>query len=52
MEHLESQLPAWETELGDDLLDAIDEIVPPGVTLNPPDSGYQNPALEPDARRP
>jgi aryl-alcohol dehydrogenase-like predicted oxidoreductase len=51
MEHLESQLPAWEVELGEDLLDAIDEIVPPGVTLNPPDSGYQNPALEPDARR-
>jgi aryl-alcohol dehydrogenase-like predicted oxidoreductase len=51
MEHLESQLPAWEIELGDDLLDAIDEIVPPGVTLNPPDNGYINPALEPDARR-
>jgi aryl-alcohol dehydrogenase-like predicted oxidoreductase len=51
MEHLESQLGAWEIELGDDLLDAIDEIVPPGVNLNPPDSGYQNPALEPDARR-
>ncbi len=51
MEHLESQLPAGELELGEDLLDAIDEIVPPGVNLNPPDSGYQNPALEPDARR-
>jgi aryl-alcohol dehydrogenase-like predicted oxidoreductase len=51
MEHLESQLPAWEVELDEDLLDAIDEIVPPGVTLNPPDSGYANPALEPDARR-
>jgi aryl-alcohol dehydrogenase-like predicted oxidoreductase len=51
MEHLESQLPAWELELGDDLLDAIDEIVPPGVNLNPPDSGYANPALEPGARR-
>ncbi len=51
MEHLESQLPAWELELGDDLLDAIDEIVPPGVNLNPPDSGYVNPALEPGARR-
>jgi aryl-alcohol dehydrogenase-like predicted oxidoreductase len=51
MEHLESQLPAGQLELGEDLLDAIDEIVPPGVNLNPPDSGYQNPALEPDARR-
>jgi aryl-alcohol dehydrogenase-like predicted oxidoreductase len=51
MEHLESQLPASELELDDDLLDAIDEIVPPGVNLNPPDSGYANPALEPGARR-
>jgi aryl-alcohol dehydrogenase-like predicted oxidoreductase len=51
MEHLESQLPAGELGLGEDLLDAIDEIVPPGVNLNPPDSGYMNPALEPDARR-
>src|ERR671939_891755 len=30
MEHLESQLPAAEVELGDDLLDRIDEIVAPG----------------------
>jgi aryl-alcohol dehydrogenase-like predicted oxidoreductase len=51
MEHLESQLPAGELELDDELLDRIDEIVPPGVTLNPPDNGYANPALEPGARR-
>ena len=51
MEHLVSQLPAWEIVLDEGLLDAIDEIVPPGVNLNPADSGYQNPALEPDARR-
>jgi aryl-alcohol dehydrogenase-like predicted oxidoreductase len=51
MEHLESQLPAAEVELGDDLLDRIDEIVAPGVNLSEADVGWQNPALEPAARR-
>ena len=51
MEHLESQLPAAEAVLGDEILDRIDEIVPPGVNLNPSDVGYQNPALSPTARR-
>jgi hypothetical protein len=51
MEQLESQLPAAEVELSDDVLDRIDEIVPPGINLNPADSGWQSPALEPTARR-
>jgi aryl-alcohol dehydrogenase-like predicted oxidoreductase len=51
MEQLESQLPAADVVLGDDILDHIDEIVPPGVNLNPADGGWQNPALEPAARR-
>jgi aryl-alcohol dehydrogenase-like predicted oxidoreductase len=51
MEQLESQLPAAEAVLGDDVLDRIDEIVPPGVNLNPADAGYQNPALALAARR-
>jgi aryl-alcohol dehydrogenase-like predicted oxidoreductase len=51
MEHLGSQLPAMDVVLGDDVLDEIDAIVPPGVNLNPADSGYQNPALRPSARR-
>jgi hypothetical protein len=51
MEHLESQLPAADLELADDLLDRIDEIVPPGTNVNPADTGWQNPALEPTARR-
>ena len=51
MEHLESQLPAADLELDDELLDRIDAIVPPGVNLNPADGGYSNPALEPSARR-
>jgi aryl-alcohol dehydrogenase-like predicted oxidoreductase len=51
MEQLESQLTAADVELSDQVLDRIDEIVPPGVTLNPADGGWSNPALEPTARR-
>jgi aryl-alcohol dehydrogenase-like predicted oxidoreductase len=51
MEHLESQLGAADVELSDDVLDRIDEIVPPGTNLNPADGGWVNPALEPAARR-
>jgi aryl-alcohol dehydrogenase-like predicted oxidoreductase len=51
MEHLESQLAAADVVLTDDVLDRIDEIVPPGINLNPADGGWQNPALEPAARR-
>jgi aryl-alcohol dehydrogenase-like predicted oxidoreductase len=51
MEQLESQLPAADVTLSDDVLDKIDEIVPPGVNLNEADSGWQNPALAPEARR-
>jgi aryl-alcohol dehydrogenase-like predicted oxidoreductase len=51
MEHLESQLSAADVELSDDVLDRIDEIVPPGVNVNPADGGQPNPALEPEARR-
>ena len=51
MEHLDSQLPAAQVHLTDDVLDQIDKIVPPGVTLNPADNGWVSPALEPAARR-
>ena len=51
MEHLESQLTAADVELSADVLDRIDEIVPPGVNVNPTDAGYQNPALTPAALR-
>jgi len=51
MEHLESQLTAAGTVLSDDVLDRIDEIVPPGITLNPADNGWVSPALEVSARR-
>ncbi len=51
MDHLESQLPAADVELSDDVLDKIDEIVPPGMNVNPADTGWTNPAFEPAARR-
>jgi aryl-alcohol dehydrogenase-like predicted oxidoreductase len=51
MEQLESQLTAADVELSDELLDKIDEIVPPGVNVSPTDGGWPNPALEPAARR-
>ena len=51
MEQLESQLGAADVELDDALLDRIDEIVPPGTTINPTDAGWTNPALEARARR-
>jgi aryl-alcohol dehydrogenase-like predicted oxidoreductase len=51
MEQLESQLPAADVALSTDVLDRIDEIVPPGTNLNPADAGWQNPALAPAARR-
>ena len=51
MEHLEGQLTAADADLPDDVLDRIDEIVPPGVNISPGDAGWSNPALEPEARR-
>jgi aryl-alcohol dehydrogenase-like predicted oxidoreductase len=51
MEHLESQLRAADVELPADLLDRIDEIVPPGTNLNPDDRGYEPPALTDPALR-
>jgi aryl-alcohol dehydrogenase-like predicted oxidoreductase len=40
MEHLESQLSALELRLSADVLDRVDEIVPPGVDLNDTDVGW------------
>jgi aryl-alcohol dehydrogenase-like predicted oxidoreductase len=51
MEQLESQLPAAETMLSDDLLDRIDELVAPGVTINPDDNSYGAAELTTAARR-
>jgi aryl-alcohol dehydrogenase-like predicted oxidoreductase len=51
MEQLESQLGAADVTLSSDVLDRIDEIVPPGTNLNATDAGWQNPALSRAARR-
>ncbi len=51
MEHLDSQISGADVRLSDDVLDAIDQVVAPGVTLNPADDGWVPPALDPGARR-
>src|SRR5205085_7005367 len=51
MEQLESQLGAADVKLSNDVLDRIDEIVPPGVNVNPADGGWANPALRPESLR-
>jgi aryl-alcohol dehydrogenase-like predicted oxidoreductase len=52
MEQLESQLGAADVTLSADVLDAIDEIVPPGVTISAGDAGYVPPSLsDPFLRR-
>ena len=45
LEQLESQLGVEKVVLPPDVLDRIDEIVPPGTTLNEADRGYAPPAL-------
>ncbi|CAN5719608.1 hypothetical protein BH24ACT4_BH24ACT4_18290 [soil metagenome] len=52
MEHLESQLGAADVTLTADILDRIDEIVPPGVNVSHDDAGYVPDALsDPSLRR-
>jgi aryl-alcohol dehydrogenase-like predicted oxidoreductase len=45
MEQLTSQLGAADLRLDDDLLDRIDEIVPPGTNFNFADGGYSPPGI-------
>lgn len=51
MAQLESYLPAASVALTADVLDRIDEIVEPGVTVNPDDNSYGAHELTPRARR-
>jgi aryl-alcohol dehydrogenase-like predicted oxidoreductase len=51
MEQLDSQLPAADVTLPTDVLDRIDELVAPGVTINPADNSYGAAELAPAARR-
>lgn len=48
---LEGLLGAADIALDRATLDAIDEVNPPGVLLNPHDQDWANPDLEPSARR-
>ena len=51
MEQLEAFLPAADFTLSADVLDRIDQIVAPGVTVNPADNSYGDHELRPDQRR-
>ncbi|MFI8772144.1 aldo/keto reductase [Gordonia sp. NPDC062954] len=51
MQQLESYLPAADITLSTDVLDRIDELVAPGLTLNPEDNSYGTHELTPHARR-
>ncbi|GGC94056.1 aldo/keto reductase [Tersicoccus solisilvae] len=51
MEQLESYLPAADITLSDDVLDRIDQLVAPGVTINPDDNSYGAHELTGQARR-
>jgi hypothetical protein len=51
MEQLESQLGAASLELDTATLDRIDEIVPPGLNVDPADTGFTNYWLDASRRR-
>jgi aryl-alcohol dehydrogenase-like predicted oxidoreductase len=51
MEQLEGQLGAVDVQLSDDVLNAIDAIVPPGTNLNQADEGWRPPHLDDPASR-
>ena len=51
MDQLLSQLPAADVTLSADVLDRIDQLVAPGVTINPEDNSYGDAELVPSARR-
>jgi len=51
MEQLEGQLPALERTLSTELLDQIDQIVPPGQNVNPAERGWDPPWISDSALR-
>jgi aryl-alcohol dehydrogenase-like predicted oxidoreductase len=51
MDQLTSQLDSATITLSDKVLDAIDKIVLPGTNISTGDTGWDNPALWPSARR-
>ena len=51
MEHLEGQLGATGVVLGDDVLDAVDDVVRPGTNFSWADAGYMPPSIASAWRR-
>ena len=51
MEQLDAFLPTADVTLSEDVLERIDEIVAPGVTINPADNSYGDFELQADQRR-
>ena len=51
MEQLTDVLAGADVRLSNEVLDRIDELVPPGTNINPADAGYQPPSLSRKARR-
>lgn len=51
MRHLDDALAAAEVRLDNDVLDAIDKVVPPGTDLPGIDHFIEYPALRPESRR-
>jgi aryl-alcohol dehydrogenase-like predicted oxidoreductase len=51
VEQLDSQLPAADVVLDHTTLDRVDEIIKPGVNLNPADTSYGEQVLQPALRR-
>ncbi len=51
MEQLDAYLPAAEITLSTEVLDRIDQLVAPGVTINPDDNSYGAHELTSTARR-
>lgn len=51
MEQLEDLLAGADVRLDDDTLDAIDEVVPPGTTIDPADRGWDPPWMDRASRR-
>jgi aryl-alcohol dehydrogenase-like predicted oxidoreductase len=50
-EQLDAYLHALDVKLSDELLDRVDEVVPPGVNVDHRDRGWNDPALDARARR-
>jgi len=51
MDQLTDVLAGADVRLSNEVLDKIDELVPPGTTINPADTGWAPPSLSRKVRR-